>query len=356
MSSPSKAQSPKDTITAQAIRLGFQSAGITDTALPEAKEKLRTWLELGYHGEMTYMARYRLDRADPTKIIASTKRVIVVRMDYLPADPKFHQVLQNPKQGVISRYAQNRDYHGLMRKRLQKLADFIKAQAGNDLDFRPFVDSGPIMEKPLAVKAGLGWIGKNTMLINPKAGSFFFLGTLLTNLELPVDKPFQTDHCGRCSACIDICPTQAIVAPYQLDARRCISYLTIEYKGIIPLEFRKAMGNRIYGCDDCQIICPWNKFAKTSAEIGFQSTRGFLEPDLLNLFAWTEVEFLKKTEGSPIRRIGYDCWRRNIVIALGNAPPHPDIIQSLKAAYSQASPMLQTHLDWAIQEQLLKSC
>ncbi len=275
--------------------LGFQQLGITDTSLPEAKVKLKEWLDLGYHGEMAYMAKYGLDRADPAKIVPGTTRVIVVRMDYLPADPQFHEVLGDPQKGFVSRYAQHRDYHKLMRKRLQKLVEFIAqhspppqpssareegelkssfcvgkgqskfpsslAEEGRVEGFRPFVDSGPIMEKPLAVKAGLGWIGKNTMLINPKAGSFFFLGTLLTNLDLPIDDPFTGNHCGSCTACISICPTKAIIAPYVLDARRCISYFTIEYKGVIPIEFRKAIGNRIYGCDDCNLVCPWNKFA-----------------------------------------------------------------------------------------------
>ncbi len=366
-----------------ARKLGFNDLGITDTRLPGAAERLQAWLAAGHHGDMAYMARYGDDRTDPSKIVPGTTRVIVVRMDYLPANPAFKEVLQTPQLGMISRYAQNRDYHKLMRKRLQKLAKFILSLfsdreqlnpsiassaaysrglseqsidlAAPDLKkaplLRPFVDSGPIMEKPLAVKAGLGWIGKNTMLIQPKAGSFFFLGTLLTNLDLPLTEPFATQHCGRCSACISICPTQAIIAPYVLDARRCISYLTIEYRGIIPLEFRKAIGNRIYGCDDCQIICPWNKFAKTTAELDFENRRGFLKPRLLDLFAWSETEFLKRTEGSPIRRIGYECWLRNIAIALGNAPPSDVIIQALQAKLEGASDMVKEHIIWALNEQ-----
>lgn len=334
-----------------ARELGFQGIGITDTSLPEAREKLKTWLDLGYQGEMNYMARYGLNRADPAHIIPNTKRVIVVRMNYLPANSKTAELLQQKKKGFISRYVQDRDYHGLIRKRLQKLADLIKEQIEPAPDFRPFVDSGPIMEKPLAFKAGLGWIGKNTMLINPKAGSYFFLGTLLTNLELPQDESFTSDHCGRCSACLTICPTQAIIAPYVLDARRCISYLTIEYKGVIPIEFRKAIGNRIYGCDDCQMVCPWNKFAKVTTEIGFQGNRGFLEPNLLDLFAWTEKQFLKNTEGSPIRRIGYESWQRNLAIALGNAPKDPKILMALEQALPSAGSLLAEHICWAIQAQ-----
>lgn len=332
--------------------LGFQGIGITDTEIPAAKQKLKEWLDLNYHGEMQYMARYGLDRSDATKIIQGTKRVIVVRMDYLPANPKFRELLQDKEKGFISRYAQDRDYHSLIRKRLQKLADLIKTHTTiSDLHFRPFVDSGPIMEKPLTVKAGLGWIGKNTMLIHPKAGSFFFLGTLLTNLELPIDEEFKADHCGSCGACMNICPTKAIVAPYVLDAKRCISYLTIEYKGVIPIKFRKALGNRIYGCDDCQMVCPWNKFAKTASEIGFHSNRGFLEPNLLDLFSWSESTFLKNTEGSPIRRIGYESWQRNIAIALGNAPQNPAILSALQEALIGASPLVAEHIQWAIAEQ-----
>ncbi len=339
-------------IKAFAKTLGFQDLGVTDTDHPEAREHLKAWLEAGYHGEMHYMSRYGLDRADPAKIVPGTRRVIVVRMDYLPANPAFHEVLQNPQLGMISRYAQDRDYHKLIRKRLQKLAEFILTlHPHQPTQFRAFVDSGPIMERPLAVKAGLGWIGKNTLLIQPKAGSFFFLGTLLTNLELPLDEPFKTNHCGRCTACIEICPTQAIIAPHVLDARRCISYLTIEFRGVIPIEFRKAIGNRIYGCDDCQLICPWNKFAKTATEIGFHSKRGFLKPQLLDLFAWTEAEFLDFTEGSPIRRIGYECWQRNIAIALGNAPSSPTIIAALQNKLSQSSELVKEHILWALTEQ-----
>lgn len=329
--------------------LGFQDCGITDTELPDAKQRLKEWLDLGYQGEMAYMARYGDQRADPAAIIPGTKRVIVVRMDYLPANPQFHTVLDNKNQGFISRYAQDRDYHKLIRKRLQKLADYI-LETHPHTQTRAFVDSGPIMEKPLAVKAGLGWMGKNTLLIHPQAGSFFFIGTLLTNLPLPTDPAFATQHCGSCSACMKICPTQAIVAPYVLDARRCISYLTIELKASIPLEFRKAIGNRIYGCDDCQFICPWNKFAQTAQEIGFHSKRGFLSPHLLDLFAWTEAEFLDHTEGSAIRRIGYECWQRNLAIALGNAPASPEIIAALQEKLSQSSALVQEHILWALDQ------
>jgi epoxyqueuosine reductase len=332
-------------------QLGFQEIGITDTDLSIAEDRLNDWLDKGYHGEMDYMQRHGTKRTRPEELVPGTLRIIVGRMDYLPADPEFKEVLNNPDKAFISRYAQDKDYHKLIRKRLQQLAQKIEEKVGQ-FQYRAFVDSAPVMEKPLAQKAGLGWIGKHTNLINPKAGSWFFLGSLFTDLPLPIDEPFTKNHCGSCKACIDICPTQAIVSPHQLDARRCISYLTIELKGPIPEEFRKMMGNRIYGCDDCQLVCPWNKFAKTSSEISFQANRNLKQPNLLELFNWTEPEFLSKTEGSAIRRIGYEKWLSNIAIALGNAPTSPEIIKALQDKLDYPSELVKEHVEWALKQHI----
>ncbi|MDF2691111.1 MAG: queG [Gammaproteobacteria bacterium] len=329
--------------------LGFQEIGITNTDLSIAESRLNQWLAKGYHGEMDYMQRHGTKRTRPEELLPGTLRIIVGRMDYLPADPEFKEALQNSNKAFISRYAQDKDYHKLIRKRLQELAKRIEQETGQ-FQYRAFVDSAPVLEKPLAQKAGLGWIGKHTNLINPKAGSWFFLGSLYTDLPLPIDEPFSKNHCGSCSACIDICPTQAIIGPHQLDARRCISYLTIELKGPIPEEFRKMIGNRIYGCDDCQLICPWNKFAKTSKEISFQANRGLKHPDLIELFNWSEQAFFKKTEGSAIRRIGYEKWLSNIAIALGNAPTSPEIINALKAKLNFTSELVKEHVEWALKQ------
>jgi len=329
------------------MQLGFQEVGITDTDLNQAEARLDSWLAQSMHGEMSYMQRHGTKRTRPQELVPGTLRIIVARMDYLPADPAFKETLSDPEKAFISRYAQDKDYHKLIRSRLQKLAKMIEEKVGT-FQYRAFVDSAPVMEKPLAQKAGLGWIGKHTNLINPKAGSWFFLGSLFTDLPLPIDKAFEKNHCGSCKACMDICPTQAIIGPHQLDARRCISYLTIELKGPIPEEFRSMIGNRIYGCDDCQLICPWNKFAKTSAEMAFQANRNLKNPDLLTLFAWTEAEFLKKTEGSAIRRIGYEKWLSNIAIALGNAPGSSDIIKALQAKMDYPSELVKEHVKWAL--------
>ncbi|MDO8953658.1 MAG: tRNA epoxyqueuosine(34) reductase QueG [Gammaproteobacteria bacterium] len=332
-------------------QLGFQEIGIADTDLHLAETRLNTWLDKGMHGEMSYMQRHGTKRTHPEELIPGTTRIIMGRMDYLPADPAFKEVLNNPTKAFVSRYAQDKDYHKLIRSRLQKLASLIEAKIG-EFQYRAFVDSAPVMEKPLAQKAGLGWIGKHTNLINPKAGSWFFLGSLYTDLPLPIDETFEKNHCGSCSACIDICPTQAIIGPYQLDARRCISYLTIELKGPIPEEFRKMLGNRIYGCDDCQLVCPWNKFAKTSNEMAFQANRDLKSPNLLDLFTWSEAEFLKKTEGSAIRRIGHEKWLSNIAIALGNAPSSAEIIQALQNKLDYPSELIKEHVKWALSEHL----
>lgn len=350
MNDPKQLEILAQQIKAWGLDLGFNQIGITDTDLSHVEDNLKAWLAKKYHGEMHYMQRHGLLRTHPEELVPGTLRVIVARMDYLPPQsPTIHKAYQNALQANISCYAQNRDYHKILRKRLTQLAKKIEKEVGT-LGYRAFADSAPIMEKPLAQKAGLGWQGKNTMLINPKAGSWFFLGTLCVNLPLPIDPPFHKTHCGSCHACLDICPTKAIVAPFQIDARRCISYLTIELRGAIPLEFRKAIGNRIYGCDDCQIVCPWNKFAKPTKETAFMSHRGFDNITLVELFNWDEDTFVKKTEGSPIRRIGYDCWLRNIAVALGNTPTTPDVLEALTKRLTYPNEMVQEHVRWALAE------
>lgn len=329
--------------------LGFQKVGITDLDLAAEQEALQRWLDAGMHGEMDYMERHRELRANPDQLHPGAVRAISVRMNYLPAEAGFARTLKNPRLGYISRYALGRDYHKVMRKRLKQLGDRIQ-EACADLDFRPFVDSAPIMERPLAVKAGLGWTGKHTLVLDENGGSWFFLGELLVNLPLPVDQPVE-EKCGTCNACITICPTQAIVEPYVLDARRCISYLTIELKNSIPEEFRPLIGNRIYGCDDCQLICPWNRYAHLTDENDFSPRANLLAPELLDLWQWDEETFLKQTEGSPIRRIGFERWSRNLAVALGNAPANDDIVEALEARRPKASEMVQEHIDWALERQ-----
>src|SRR5690606_6510447 len=308
--------------------LGFAHIGVADVDLGDHEQHLLRWLEQGFHGGMAYMARHGTMRSRPAELQPGTLRVITARMDYLPPDTQIIEVLTDPEQAFISRYALGRDYHKLIRKRLTQLGDRI-AQAIGPFGYRAFVDSAPILEKALAEKAGLGWIGKHTLLLDRTAGSWFFLGEILTDLPLPVDAPV-TSHCGSCSACIDICPTQAIVAPYQLDARKCISYLTIELHGPIPEELRAPMGNRVFGCDDCQLVCPWNRFAKFTAETDFSPRHGLDNRSLLELFLWDEATYLRNTEGSAIRRIGYARWLRNLAVGLGNAPYSDAIVQALQ--------------------------
>lgn len=330
------------------LALGFQQIGISNINLSEDEVHLLNWLDTGMHGEMHYMQRHGTKRSRPSELLPGTIRVISVRMDYLPPDAEHPKtVLKDPDLAYISRYAMGRDYHKLMRSRLQQLADNIKASTGN-FAYRAFVDSAPVLEKALARNAGLGWIGKHTNLIHPKAGSWFFVGELYTDLPLPEDTSFTNNHCGTCQACIDICPTQAIIGPYKLDARRCISYLTIELRGSIPEEFRSMIGNRIFGCDDCQLICPWNKFAKNTEERDFRTRNGLDAPTLIELFNWTEEEFNERTQGSAIRRIGYECWLRNIAVALGNAKPSNEILATLNSKKSYPSEMVREHIDWAI--------
>lgn len=328
--------------------LGFQKIGICDVDLALHEGPLQRWLDAGYHGEMEWMARHGMMRARPQELFTGTLRVISARMDYLPLNAGFAASLKDPNLAYISRYALGRDYHKVVRNRLKKLGQRIEQEVGK-LSYRPFVDSAPIFERPLAQKAGLGWTGKHSLLLDKKAGSWFFLGELLVDLPLPIDKP-QEDQCGNCVACVTSCPTGAIVGESVIDARRCISYLTIELDGVIPLEFRQAIGNRIYGCDDCQLVCPYNRGANITQEIDFHARSTFAHQSLKMLFVWDEARFLKQTEGSAIRRIGYLKWRRNISVALGNAPYDPEIIAMLRSAKGN-SLMLDEHLDWAIEQQ-----
>ncbi len=326
--------------------LGFQQVGICDTDLAEAEARHLRWLAQGMHGEMAYMAKHGLKRTRPQLLVPGTRRIISVRMDYFPPNARpAWEVLENPRLGYVSRYALGRDYHKVLRKRLQKLAKQIEAHIGA-FGYRAFVDSAPVLEKPLAEKAGLGWIGKHGNVL-ARDGSWFFLGELYTDLPLPVDQP-ATAHCGRCRACIDICPTQAIVAPTVVDARRCISYLTIELKTAIPEPLRPAMGNRIYGCDDCQLVCPWNRFAQASREIDFAARQRLDGRSLVDLFAWDEATFLRRTEGSAIRRIGYPQWLRNIAVALGNAPGDQAVIQALLQRRDHPHELVREHVRWAL--------
>jgi len=330
--------------------LGFQAIGITDPDLTTAEKQLAIWLEREFQGEMGYMARHGTRRSRPAELVPGTLRIISARMDYWSAaSQEPWSVLADRRRGYVSRYALGRDYHKLMRKRLQNLATRI-AEVIGPFGYRAFVDSAPVLEKPLAQKAGLGWIGKHTNLLNRSAGSWFFLGELYTDLPLPVDAP-ASDHCGQCTRCLDVCPTQAIVAPYVLDARRCISYLTIELRGTIPEPLRRPMGNRIYGCDDCQLVCPWNRFARTTLEADFKPRHQLDGAALMDLFGWSETEFLTRTEGSAIRRIGFDCWLRNIAVALGNAPYDPRIVDALEKRQHYPSELVQEHVRWALSEQ-----
>jgi epoxyqueuosine reductase len=339
----------RDEILAWCGELGFQQAGITDIDLATAEQRLADWLGKRFHGSMQYMERHGSKRSHPDELVPGTVRVIAVRMDYLPeAQEKAKQLLDHDSRAYISRYALGRDYHKVLRGRLRDLAGRIEARIGN-FGYRVFVDSAPVLEKPLAENAGLGWIGKHTNLINREDGSWFFLGELYTDLPLPVDVP-EESHCGTCVACLDVCPTQAIVAPYELDARRCISYLTIESREPIPVEFRKAIGNRIYGCDDCQLFCPWNKFAKQSAEPDFAPRHSLDDAHLIELFSWDEATWLDKTEGSAIRRIGHDQWLRNVAVALGNARTSPEVIVALRSRQQGESELVAEHVMWALRQ------
>lgn len=328
--------------------LGFQKIGICDIDLSEHEDALQQWLDAGYHGEMDWMARHGMMRARPDELLPGTVRVISARMDYLPPEAQFASNLADPTQAYISRYSLGRDYHKLIRNQLKKLGQKIEQEVGQ-FGYRPFVDSAPILERPLAQKAGLGWTGKHSLILDKECGSWFFLGELLIDLPLPVDEP-SINECGKCTACITSCPTQAIVADGVVDARRCISYLTIEFDGVIPVEFRKAMGNRIYGCDDCQLVCPWNRFSELTQQSDFHRREAFENSDLIKLFLWDEATFLKNMEGSAIRRIGHTQWLRNLSIALGNAPYSHDAVSALQAREG-LSDVLDEHIAWALEQQ-----
>jgi epoxyqueuosine reductase len=330
-----------------AQELGFTGLGVATIDLPADEAFFLDWLRAGFNGEMGYMSRHGLKRSRPAELIPGTVSCISVRMDYWPEESAdATATLADGRVGYVSRYAMGRDYHKVLRSRLQQLCDLIQDALG-PFGYRVFTDSAPVLEKALARNAGLGWIGKHTNLIDRHAGSYFFLGEIYLDLQLPADEP-STAHCGTCSACMPACPTGAIVAPYRLDARRCISYLTIELAGSIPEEFRRAIGNRIYGCDDCQLVCPWNKFARPTAEKDFAVRHGLDRAQLVELFAWSEAQFLEKTEGSAIRRIGHERWLRNIAVALGNAPSSPLVIAALESRAAHGSELVREHVRWAL--------
>lgn len=329
-----------------ARELGFQQLGVSDLDVSEHTQRLDEWLARNFHGVMEYMARHRDLRADPADLVPGAIRVLSVRMDYNVDRDRSLAPLNNREHAYISRYARGRDYHKLMRKRLQRLAERIEAAVGT-FGYRAFVDSAPVLERTFAEKSGLGWIGKNTMVINKKAGSWFFLGELITDLPLPLDSPGEY-HCGSCHACLDICPTQAFAGPHQLDARKCISYLTIELNGPIPVELRGPMGNRVFGCDDCQLICPWNKFSQPTDEADFKPRHGLDNSELASLFLWTEQQFLERTAGSPLRRTGYQNWLRNLAVGLGNAPTTIPVINALEARRDHPSALVREHVQWAL--------
>ncbi len=331
-----------------AQQLGFSSIRISDLDVTQDKRYYQEWLAKQFHGEMHYLAKNTTLRYQPDQLVSNVKRVIVCSMDYLQDKKTLTELNQKPNHAVIAHYALGRDYHKLIRKRLTHLAKKINKAVGEH-GYRAFCDSAPVLERAYGAQSGLGWIGKNTMLMNREQGSWFFLGELYTTLPLPVDQPISS-HCGSCTACIDICPPQAIVAPYQLDARRCISYLTIEQKGAIPKALRPLMGNRIFGCDDCQLVCPWNRFAKLTQHPDFLPRHGLDDAQLIDLFLWTEDEFNRKTEGSAIRRTGYLGWLRNIAVALGNAPTSPLVITALQSRQQHPNALLREHIEWALEQ------
>ena len=332
-----------------ARELGFARVGVTDTELGEAERDLQRWLAEGRHGRMQWMAAHGSKRTRPAELVPGTIRVISVSMHYWPADAAdARTVLRDGRRAYISRYALGRDYHKVLRRRLQRLAERIREEIG-PFGYRAFTDSAPVMEKPLARKAGIGTAGKHTCLIDGERGSYFFVGEIYTDLPLPTDAPSTGDVCGNCRACINVCPTGAITAAHQIDARRCISYLTIENDGPIPESLRPLMGNRIFGCDDCQIFCPWNRHASTADEPDFRVRNGLDAPDLVTLFRWSEDEFLRLTEGSAIRRLSHECWLRNVAVALGNAPTSPEIVAALRERADHPSALVREHVQWALQ-------
>ncbi len=334
----------------QAAQLGFSALGISGIDLAADEQRLHDWLQRGFHGDMDYMARHGTRRTRPAELVPGTLRVISVRMDYWPeaaAEP--WSVLEDANLAYVSRYALGRDYHKVLRQRLQKLCDWLRNRVG-EFGYRVFTDSAPVMEKPLARNAGLGWIGKHSNLIDHRSGSYFFLGEIYSDLPLPIDAA-ASDHCGTCTRCISACPTGAIVAPYQVDARLCISYLTIEHHGSIPETLRPALGNRVYGCDDCQLVCPWNKFSKPTGIEDFGIRHGLDAARLIDLFNWDEATFLARTEGSAIRRIGWERWQRNLAVALGNAPCSAEVVAALELRSDHPSELVREHVAWALARQ-----
>ena len=354
MNQPPDATPPPDgvSLVAQirtwAAELGFDAVGVANIDLAADESHFAAWLQAGFHGEMAYMARHGSKRTRPAELVPGTVSCISVRMNYWPEAADAADILRQPLRAYVSRYALGRDYHKVLRGRLQRLAERLHGEVG-PLGYRVFTDSAPVLERALARNAGLGWIGKHTNLIDRGAGSYFFLGEIYLDIALPPGEPASA-HCGSCTACIPACPTGAIVAPYRLDARRCISYLTIELHGAIPMEFRRAIGNRIYGCDDCQLACPWNKFARTTAVADFAPRHGLDAADLAALFSWSEPEFLQRTAGSAIRRIGHERWLRNIAVALGNAPGEAAVIAALKTRADDESALVREHVAWALAE------
>ena len=338
-------QALKQRIQAWGRELGFDAIGVSGVDLGAAEPGLAAWLEAGFHGEMDYMARHGMKRARPAELLPGTLRVISARMNYWPEAADAAENLADGRRAYVSRYALGRDYHKVLRNRLQKLAERIGAELPHG--YRVFVDSAPVLEVELATRAALGWRGKHSLLLDREAGSWFFLGEIFTDLPLPEDES-PAPHCGRCTACLDACPTGAIVAPFQVDARRCISYLTIELHGPIPEALRPAIGNRIYGCDDCQLACPWNRFAQLGAEMDFAPRHGLDRASLVELFAWSAEDFATRMAGSPIYRIGYERWLRNLAVALGNAPHSPEVVAALRARADDASALVREHVAWAL--------
>ncbi len=345
---PSALSALAEALKVAARALGFTDVGITHTDLAADETLLEAWLAQGYHGEMAYLEKHGHKRSRPAELVPGTLSVVSVALNYLPAGARpMTEVLADPTLAYIARYALGRDYHKVMRGRLRALARKIEALIG-PFGYRVFSDSAPVLEKALARNAGLGWIGKHTNLLNRTQGSWFFLGEVYTDLALPADSPHNENYCGSCTRCLEVCPTQAIIAPYTLDARRCIAYLTIESRSAIPLEMRALIGNRIFGCDDCQTFCPWNRYATVTTEADFAVRHGLDDRGLLALWQWDEASFLAHTEGSAMRRINFEQWRRNLAVALGNAPPEPAIAEALRAALGAATELVREHIEWAL--------